>query len=329
MGRFLLKLALLVLIAAALWLSWGLLLPVRWSQPKYVMLRPGWSSRHIATELQNQGVIRSANAFLLLHQFGRRHSLKAGEYKFENPENAVQVHRRLGRGDVYVHTVVIPEGFNIFDIAGALEQAGLASRNDFLQTAEQDSSLVRDIDPQATSLEGYLFPDTYSFTRTQSLQDMIAIMVRRFKQEAHAIGLNSDMHRTVTLASIVEKETAVPEERPLVASVYLNRLQRGMALAADPTVIYAALLAGRYDGTIYQSTLQVDSPYNTYHHAGLPPGPIANPGRASLLAAMNPAESPYLYFVSNGNGHHRFANTLDEHSRNVAMYRRALKVSRP
>lgn len=320
---------LLAVVAAALWLAWGLLLPVRWSQAKLVMLRPGWSSRHIANELRTQGVIRSANAFLLLHYLGKRHTLKAGEYKFENPESALQVHRRLARGDVYVHTLVIPEGFNLFDIGSAIEQSGLGSRSDFLRLTQQEAALVRDIDPQATSLEGYLFPDTYGFTRTQSLQDIIATMVKRFKQEALAIGLNGDVHRMVTLASIIERETAASEERPLVASVYLNRLQRGMALAADPTVIYAALLAGHYDGTIYQSTLQVDSAYNTYRHAGLPPGPIANPGRASLLAAMHPAQSPYLYFVSNGNGHHRFANTFDEHSRNVAMYRRVVNTSKP
>jgi len=152
-------------------------------------------------------------------------------------------------------------------------------------------------------------------------------MVRRFRQEARTIGLNSDVHRVVTLAAIVEKETAAPEERPMVASVYLNRLRKGMALDADPSVIYAALTANRYQGTIHQSDLQYDSPYNTYKHAGLPPGPIANPGRASLEAAMHPAQTDYLYFVSDNNGHHRFARTLDEHSRNVALYRRSLAAA--
>src|SRR5689334_5674074 len=154
---------------------------------------------------------------------------------------------------------------------------------------------------------------------------MIAVMVKQFRQAAAAIGLASgmDVHRIVTMASIVEKETAAPEERPLVAAVYYNRLQKSMALDADPSVIYASELAGTYNGVIHQSELHSDSPYNTYRFAGLPPGPIANPGAASLEAAMHPADSDFLYFVSDNNGHHRFARTLDEHARNVAAYRRA------
>jgi len=183
--------------------------------------------------------------------------------------------------------------------------------------------MIRDLDPAAPSLEGYLFPDTYQFTRTQSLRDIAAAMTRRFRQEAKAIGLTSDLHRVVTLASIVEKETAVAEERPLVAGVYSNRMARRMGLDADPSVMYAALLAGRYTGVIHLSDLQYDSPYNTYKYAGLPPGPIANPGRTALEAAMHPAGTDYLYFVrGDDQGHHRFARTLEEHSRNVAAYRR-------
>ena len=204
---------------------------------------------------------------------------------------------------------------------------------------------IRDLDPAATSLEGYLFPDTYGFTRTQTMHDIIGVMVHRFRREAEQLGLvcavNANapvqpasasgcpnIRAVVTMASIIEKETAVPEERPLVASVYNNRLHTGIALAADPTVIYAALVAGRYAGTIRQADLQFDSPYNTYRHPGMPPGPIANPGRASLQAALHPANTNFLYFVSDGNGHHRFARTLDEHSRNVAAYRRAIAASR-
>jgi UPF0755 protein len=149
-------------------------------------------------------------------------------------------------------------------------------------------------------------------------------MVHRFKQEAKNLGLDTDVHRVVTMASIVEKETAVPEERAEVASVYYNRLAKNMTLAADPSVIYAALLNNRYRGTIYQSDLQFDSPYNTYKFAGLPPGPIANPGRAALQAAMHPAQTSYLFFVADAQGHHRFAQTAEEHSRNVAAYRKAM-----
>jgi UPF0755 protein len=292
------------------------------------MLKPGWSTRHIANELQANGVIRSARALLLYHYLVRPRTLKAGEYKFENSASALQVHDRLMRGDIYVHTVTVPEGFNMFEIGQAIEAAGLGKQQEFLDLAKSDVRLIHDLDPNAKTLEGYLFPDTYGFTRTQTMEDIVATMVRRFKQEARAIGLSSDVHRTVTLAAIVEKETAAPEERPVVASVYLNRLHKGMALDADPSVIYAAHLAGRYEGTIYQSDLKYDSPYNTYRYPGLPPGPIANPGRASLEAAMHPAQTEYLFFVSDNNGHHRFARTMDEHAHNVALYRRAVSASR-
>jgi len=321
--RFLLRLVVLAILVVGAWLAWALLLPVRPGQPKFVLLRPGWSTKHIANELQAQGVIRSARAFLLYHYLANPTTLKAGEYKFEAPASVRQIHQRLVHGDIFVHTVVIPEGFNLFEIAAVIDGAGLGSKQEFLDAARAQTALVSDIDPQAQSLEGYLFPDTYGFTRTQTMSDIVSSMVRRFRQEAHGLSLNHDVHRVVTLAAIVEKETAVPEERPLVASVYQNRLNRGMALDADPTVIYAALLANRYTGTIHQSDLQSDSPYNTYKFPGLPPGPIANPGRASLQAALQPAATDYLYFVSDGNGHHRFARTLEEHSRNVSAYRRS------
>ena len=313
----------LALLAVGAWLAWALWMPVTPPGTKFVLLRPGWSSRHIANELQQQGVIRSARAFLVMH-YVTVHSLKAGEYKFEQPATGREVLDRLVRGDVYVHTVVIPEGFNIYDIASAIQAAGLGPRDEFLKLA-QDPTPVKDIDPDAASLEGYLFPDTYLFTRTQSMRDMMTEMLKRFRHQAQQVGLTSDFHRVVTMASIVEKETAAPEERPLVASVYFNRMAARMPLDADPSVIYAALVAGRYSGAIHQSDLTFDSPYNTYRYAGLPPGPIANPGKSALAAAMHPATSDYLYFVSDGSGHHRFARTLDEHNRNVAAYRRAVQ----
>jgi UPF0755 protein len=320
------KLVVVVILAFALWFAWAVLLPLQPAETKFVLLRPGWSTRHIAQDLQREGVIRSSAAFLMLHYAKGLKTLKAGEYKFDEPASALQVWRRLVRGDVYARTVVVPEGYTMFDIAAAVEQAGLGPAADFLTAAKGDVFLLREIDPTAQSLEGYLFPDTYQFTRIDSAHDMAAAMVRRFRQEAHKIGLpgNADTHRIVTMASIVEKETAVPEERSLVASVYYNRLARNMVLGADPSVVYAALLTGRYRGTIYQSDLQFDSPYNTYKYPGLPPGPIANPGVASLQAAMHPAQSDFLYFVSDNNGHHRFARTMEEHTRNVIAYRRAV-----
>ena len=327
--RTILTLLLAAVLVAAAWLAYGLMLPIGPSgQEKFVLLRPGSSARHIAHDLKTAGVIRSAPAFLAWHYWRGLPALKAGEYKFDHPATARQVYERIVAGDIYVHTVVIPEGYNIFDIGNALQAAGLGSRDDFLAVVRSDVSLISDLDPQAPTLEGYLFPDTYEFTRTQSLHDMAAAMVRRFRQESRQLGLTNDFHRVVTMASIVERETAIPTERPLVASVFYNRLRRNIILATDPSVIYAALLAGRYNGVIHQSDLQFDSAYNTYKHAGLPPGPICNPGRDSLQAALQPAKSDFLYFVSDNNGHHRFARTMEEHSRNVAAYRRAVAASR-
>jgi UPF0755 protein len=212
----------------------------------------------------------------------------------------------------------------MFDIAQAMQDAGMGSAEDFVHIAETRTNLIADLAPEAKSLEGYLFPNTYEFTRTQTLDEMAAAMVHQFRQVAQQIGLNADVHRTVTMASIVEKETAVPEERPRVASVYKNRLALRMALDADPSVIYAELLAGTYRGSLHHDDLAVNSPYNTYRFPGLPPGPIGNPGRSALEAALHPENTKFLYFVSDGNGHHRFARSLEEHNRNVTAYRHSL-----
>ena len=319
------KLLAVAAVAIAGWAAWTLFVPLSPGGQKFVLLRPGYSSRKIASELRSAGVIRSENAFLLWHYWHHKGRLKAGEYMFDKPANGIAVHRRLVHGDVYVHTVVIPEGYTMFDIAKAIEDAGLGSRQEFLTAVRSQAALINELDPEARSLEGYLFPNTYQFTRTQSMADMVAIMVKAFRQVAQQIGLSSDVHRTVTMASIIEKETAVPEERPIVASVYYNRLDKRIALDADPSVIYAKLIDGSYQGSLHHADMQVESPYNTYRHAGLPPGPIGNPGRSSLEAAMHPATTDYYYFVSNGNGHHRFASSLEEHNRNVAAYRKAVR----
>jgi UPF0755 protein len=286
------------------------------------MLRPGYTTRRIARELKAAGVIRSADAFVLLHYFHRKRSLKAGEYLFDKTADARDIHERLVRGDIYVHTVVIPEGFNMFDIAQAIEDAGLGPSQQFLQVAKSDIGLISDLAPEAKSLEGFLFPNTYEFTRTESMHDMAAAMVKQFRQVAMQVGLTADVQKTVTMASIIEKETSAPEERPLVASVYYNRLSKNIALQADPSVIYGELLEGRYTGALHHQDMQTNSSYNTYRHPGLPPGPIANPGKTSLEAALHPATSDYYYFVSNGNGHHNFAHSLEEHNRNVAKFRK-------
>lgn len=324
MRRFLFRVFVLLVLAIAGLLAYGLFLSAGPETQQLVQLRPGSSARRIATDLAGAGIIRSQTAFLFWHYVHGRQSLKAGEYSFDHPAGLREVYDRIARGDIYFHTVVIPEGFSMFDIAAAMEQSGLGRRDDFLKIARTETALVRDLDPAAPTLEGYLFPDTYHFTRTQSLRDMAAAMVRRFRQTAAELALNHGVHDVVTMASLVEKETGAAEERPVVAGVFNNRLSRRIPLATDPAVIYAALLNNRWRGTIYQSDLQFNSPYNTYKNAGLPPGPICNPGKSSLQAAMRPASTEYLYFVSDNQGHHRFARTLAEHGVNVAAYRRAV-----
>jgi UPF0755 protein len=354
-------LVLIAALASAGWFAWALLTPTEPPRETFVMLRPGYSTRRIAAELKSAGVIRTEEAFILWHYLHRGRSLKAGEYRFDKSRNMIDVHKRLARGDVYFRTVVVPEGFTMFDIARAIEAAGLGPAEDFLKVAQSDTALIADLAPGAPSLEGYLFPDTYEFSRMQTMQDMAAAMVRQFRQVAHQIALipaptggapetgssapsssphievevnagfrdpnaaPNDLERTVIMASIIEKETAVVEERPLVASVYYNRLAKNIALDADPSIIYAELLAGVYQGALHHDDMQFNSRYNTYKNPGLPPGPIGNPGRSALEAAVHPAQSDYYYFVADASGHHRFARTIEEHDKNVAAYRRAMR----
>jgi UPF0755 protein len=278
--------------------------------------------------LKKAGVIRSERVFWLWHALHPKPSLKAGEYLFDREATLPQVYERIARGDIFFHVVTIPEGYTMFDIAKAMEDAGLGTAADFLHIAETQTQLISDLAPTAKSLEGYLFPNTYQFTRTQSREEMVAAMVHQFRQVAQQIGLGadstSDIHKIVTMASIVEKETAAPEERPRVASVYYNRLAENMALDADPSVIYAELLAGKYQGSLHHADMAVHSAYNTYRFPGLPPGPIGNPGKSALQAALHPDSTKFLYFVSDGNGHHRFARSLEEHNKNVVAYRHSL-----
>jgi len=307
--------------------AWLVLTPYGPSTETFVTIAPGSSATAIARKLEGAGIVRTRYAFDLIRAW--RHSkLQAGTYRFDHPMPVLEVYGHIARGDVYTKTLTVPEGANIFDIAARVEQAGLAPRQDFLAVAVKQTGLIADLDPKAASLEGYLFPDTYRFPPSATAAQIAAAMVRRFRQVVAQVGLTENMHRVVTIASLVERETAVDSERPLVASVFENRLEKKMALNTDPSLIYGLELVGRWRGTIYASDLARDTPYNTYLHAGLPPGPIANPGMASLRAALNPAKTTYLYFVAAGldaQGHSRFSSTLDEHNRNVAEYRAAQK----
>ncbi len=329
MGRLFGLLVLLGVLAGAGWLAWVFAWPAAPARETFVEIAPGTGTLAIANRLRAAGVLASPYGFDLLHVFGGA-SLKAGEYRFDHPATAGEVYRRIARGDVYTVALTIPEGANMFDIAARVEAAQLGTSAGFLKAARTQTGLLARIDPRAASLEGYLFPSTYRFSRRTPPAEMVRTMVREFQVQAAALGMSGDLHRAVTLASLVERETPIPSERPLVASVFENRLQRGMPLDTDPTVIYAALLRGGYRGAIYRTDLQADSPYNTYLHAGLPPGPICNPGLASLGAVLHPARTGYLYFVAAGadpRGQSRFAATLEEHQRNVAAYRAAVRAA--
>jgi UPF0755 protein len=319
---------LLVLIAAAT-AGYVIYAPFGPHAETFVDIAPGTGTQAIAEQLQRSGIIRHRYGFDLLRKI-RGGRLKAGEYRFDHPAPMTEVYDRIVRGDVYTRALTIPEGYNIFDIAQAIETAGLGSREAFLAAARQHTELIAEwAKPGAAppdSLEGYLFPDTYRFSRHATPVQMLTAMVHRFRQVATQLGLTENVGHTVILASLIEKEVSQDAERPLVASVFVNRLAQGMPLATDPTVIYAALLEDRWRGTIYASDLQSPSPYNTYKHTGLPPGPISNPGIAALKAAMSPAQSDYLYFVSDAAGHSRFSTSLKEHAEQVQAYRQAQKT---
>lgn len=289
----------------------------------------GTSASSMASQLAEAGVVRYPWQFLLARMLHPAARLQAGEYQFAHADTTWTIFNRVVRGDVFFYELVVPEGSNMFDIAASIEQFGFLKGADFLRVA-RDPSLIHDLAPQAPTLEGYLFPSTYRITRTTSVHELCQKMTDQFRKQWRQLtrgesGLS--VNQVVTLASLVEKETAVREERAIVASVYRNRLARGMTLDCDPTTIYAAMLDQRYRGAIYRSDLKSTNEYNTYQHAGLPPGPIANPGAESLKAALEPATTDYLYFVAkaDGSGGHQFSRTAEEHSRAVEGYRRNLK----
>jgi UPF0755 protein len=323
---FLLVLLLVVVLAAGA-AAWLIFTPFGPETETFVDVAPGSSALRIGRQLEAAGVVRSRYAFDLVRWI-RHGTLHAGMYRFDHPAPVTEVYGRIARGDVFTIALAVPEGANIFEIAARVEQARLGTRRDFLDAAVSQTDLVADLDPGAKSLEGYLFPDTYRFSPKVTTIQLVAAMVKRFRVAATQLGLGENVHRVVTIASLVERETAVDAERPLVASVIENRLARNMPLNIDPSVIYGLEVTDHWRGAIYQSDLARDTPYNTYLHAGLTPGPVCNPGIPSLRAGMYPPKTNYFYFVAagtNAQGHSLFAETLDEHNRNVANYRKAQK----
>ena len=295
---------------------------------QFVEIPSGASTAEIRRRLIDAGVVSDEFAFrVALWWTGHSRDLKAGEYRFDRPMGAVDVIEKIARGDVYEHPITFPEGLTIREMATLYESRGFGAAREFTDAA-QNAALIKDLDPAADDLEGYLFPETYALSRGTPATTLIKIMVERFRATYADVqakgsgggGLGLSLRQVVTLASLVEKETAKAEERPIVAAVYRNRLTRQMPMQADPTVVYALVKAGTYDGNIRKRDLGVDSRYNTYKYPGLPPGPIAAPGRAALEAALAPADVPYLYFVSRNDGSHVFADTLSKHNANVYEY---------
>lgn len=288
----------------------------------------GSTSRQIAQQLAAAGVIRNEWVFLAARALDRDTILQAGEYQFLDSVTVWQVIEKLRKGEVYMFEFTVPEGSNIWDIARSLEMQRIMKEKDFLAAAS-NPELVRDIDPDAESLEGYLFPATYRLSRKTTGEDLCRMMVANFKRQWKQIGGETSPHDMVTLASLVEEETGVSTERGLVAGVFANRLKKGIQLACDPTVVYASRLMGKFKGTIYKADLKRDHPYNTYVRHGLPPGPISNPGKAAMEAAMHPAETKAIYFVAKPDASgHIFSATLAAHTRAVQNYRSALAAAK-
>ena len=295
-------------------------------EEQFVEIPPRSGSRAIAERLVANGVVQDTWTFrLALWRSGKGRQLKAGEYRFDRAMTPAEVIDKLARGDVYTVSVTFPEGLTIAEMAKIYESHGLGTAAAFVDAAG-DATTIHDLDAAAPDLEGYLFPETYALPRKADAAALIRQMVAGFRHaltpdvtEA-AAARHVSIRQLVTLASIIEKETAKPDERPLVSAVYQTRLRIGMPLQCDPTVIYALTRAHRYTGNLHHDDLSFDSPYNTYRYPGLPPGPIANPGRASIEAAAHPADADFLYFVSRNDGSHAFAKTLDEHARNVQKY---------
>jgi UPF0755 protein len=323
---------LLLLVAAASIAGWTayrrLTTPYKGyaGEEAFVEIPAGSGPAAIGRALVNQGVVIDALTFrVALWRSGVATKLKAGDYRFDLPMTPDAVLAKIVAGEVYLRTVTFPEGLTVRQMARIFEEHGFGAARDFIDAAS-DRERIRALDPSARDLEGYLFPETYSLRRRTTAGELIGLMVGRFeavfddrlRSEAQGAGLT--VGEAVTLASIIEKETSRPDERPLVSAVYHNRLERKMGLQCDPTVIYALERAGRYAGNLTRENMRIDSPYNTYRYAGLPPGPISAPGRASLEAAVRPARVDYLYFVSRNDGSHAFASTLDEHNRNVHRF---------
>lgn len=326
--RFAVLVALMAAATAAGWAWWFVHQPYRaWEGAERIVEIPaGRGARAILRDLAAAGVIadaRLAEAYLVYYRGDP--PLRAGEYRFDEPLSTPEALEKLIRGRVVTYPVTLIEGLTLDESAAALAEQGFGDA-DLLRREMAAAERIAELDPEAESLEGYLYPDTYHFARGATEAEIVGVLVRTFREryrEAVApLAPGRPVRELVTLASIVEKEARLDDERPLIAGVYANRLRQGIALYADPTVIYALKLLGTWDGNLRRDDLKLDSPYNTYVYPGLPPGPICSPSVKSLVAAASPAETSYLYFVSRNDGSHVFAETYAEHRRNVDHWQR-------
>jgi peptidoglycan lytic transglycosylase G len=297
----------------------------------FVDIPRGASSAAIATMLTDAGILRHRLPFILhLRLTGAGRRLQAGEYRFNSPASPIEIADKLIRGDVFFLSVTVPEGMTARESIAWIARNGLGDFGE-MESALRRTDWIRELDSEARDLEGYLFPETYRFSRHATSEDILRAMVERFREVLGKLVAELPLtpgwsvSSIVTLASMVEKETNLETERSLVASVLTNRLEKGMPLACDPTVIYALKLAGKYNGNLRKGDLALDSPYNTYIHPGLPPGPIANPGVESLRAALAPPRTDYLFFVSRNDGSHEFSRDFESHSRAVAKYQKGMR----
>ena len=324
--------ALVVLAAGGAVCAW-LLIPfgsggADFPEPVAIEIKRGTSTRAIAEELEAKGVIPSKWRFLAIRALRRSDTLMAGYYRFARPMTDWEAFEALREGSVRYYPVTIPEGFNRFEIADAVAATGLMSKQEFV-AATEDVSAVKEQFPEARNLEGFLFPDTYYLDETSTPVKVIAAMLEQFRaafaDTARQAGPDLKPYELLILASMIEKETPESEEHDVVSSVFHNRLRIRMPMQCDPTVVYGLIVEDRYRGRLLSADLEDPHPYNTYMHGGLPPGPVANPGRKALRAAAQPAETEFLYFVAKGDGAgHIFSKNLGDHNRAVAAYRRRL-----
>lgn len=287
----------------------------------------GTSTQELAAELEDAGLVRSKYLFLAARALRPHANLQAGEYLFTGSASVWDIYQKFADGRVYLRPITIPEGLTRFETAELIAEAGHGTLEEVLALTA-DPKPILDLFPQAKTLEGVLFPETYLFPRNTRAADVIEAMVAGFRkayaETAPGKTTPLEAYDVVTMASLIEKETAVPGERPLVSSVYHNRLRIGMRMQCDPTIIYGLILDNRYDGKLLEQHIRDPHEYNTYVHAGLPPGPIANPGKGALAAAFRPAETKLLYFVAEvyGQPQHVFSKNLSDHNRAVAAYRK-------